>query len=136
MSQGIVVTLPPLPLTECLLFAIAIVLWRILFQMSEGIIILRELRASLQKQESAKEGEFNKALAGSDELSNELARRSGAQSPGSRRRSLTPSAHEEQTTIERMLNDSAQLFAESLLDSDDVCCQSSPSPSPSHSHSR
>ena len=56
MSQGIVVTLPPLPLTECLLFAIAFVLWRIMLQMSEGILILRELRSSLRQQESAKDG--------------------------------------------------------------------------------
>ena len=120
MSQGIVVTLPPLPLTECLLFAIAFVLWRIMLQMSEGILILRELRSSLRQQESAKDGGQHKALAGGDELSNDLARRGGALSPGSRRRSLTPAPDESPPAIERMLNDSAQLFAESLLDEDDV----------------
>ena len=107
--MSITVDIPPIPLTEVLLALLIYLVWRCLEQMTEGNKLLRELR-ELQ--------------AGGSPNGTMVARR-GTPSASSNDPSKQPVTRPLRQpaapiVVERFLADSAQLFAECLLDEGDV----------------
>ena len=118
--NAIVLTLPPLPVLEILLVIVVILLCRLLVKLDHGLVLFREVRETLQQlQQQQQQGG---SVKGGNLVSSPYAR---AASPHATRRRLDAPASPEDFSlapppVERLMGDSAQQFAECLLDEKDI----------------
>ena len=109
MSEGseIVITLPPLPLTEVLLFALSLLLYKMHLLLREGVTLLKSIAEHEKERESM-------------QLRSRCATEAMSKASSSTAIPVSPPPAPSPPVVERFLNISAQRFGDCLLDQTDI----------------